>query len=199
MLPQPVSCLVEGVLDEAVVRRIFAVSSLDAGVFYRRSLPAFKTYLQRFNQAANTSCWFAVCDLDRVACAPIRLKDFLPHAASGMCFRIAVRSIEAWLLADRSSLARFLSVSMAAIPHPAEDENEPKARVIALARRSRSRAIREGMVPAEGDVRSVGPEYVSMMGEYVRERWDPQRAAAHAPSLSRTLERCRTLAITGRW
>ena len=199
MLPQPVSCLVEGVLDEAVVRRVLATASIEAGVFYRRSLPAFKTYLRRFNQAAHNSLWFALCDLDRVECAPIRLQDFLPRPASGMCFRIAVRAVETWLLADRQSLARFLSISMAAIPHPAEDENEPKARLIALARRSRSRAIREGMVPAEGDSRAVGPEYVSMVGAYVRERWCPERAGAHAPSLSRTLERCRHLASTGRW
>ena len=143
--------------------------------------------------------WFAVCDLDRVACAPIRLKDFLPQPASGMCFRIAVRGIESWLLADRQSLARFLSISMAAIPHPDADESEPKARLIALARRSRSRAIREGMVPAEGDSRMVGPEYVSMVAEYVRERWSPDRARAYAPSLNRALERCRNLANTGRW
>ncbi len=199
MLPQPVSCLVEGVLDEAVVRRVLATASIDAGVFYRRSLPAFKTYLRRFNQAAHNSLWFAVCDLDRVECAPVRLQDFLPHPAAGMCFRIAVRTIETWLLADRQSLARFLSISMAVIPHPAEDEREPKARLISLARRSRSRAIREGMVPHEGDLRTVGPEYATMMGEYVRERWNPERASAHAQSLSRTLERCRTLASTGRW
>ena len=199
MLPQPVICLVEGVLDEAVVRRVLATASLEAGVFYRQSLPAFKTYLRRFNQAANNSFWFALCDLDRVECAPIRLQDFLPRPASGMCFRIAVRAVETWLLADRQSIARFLSVSMATIPHPAEDESEPKARLIALARRSRSRAIREGIVPAEGDSRTVGPEYVSMVGEYVRERWSPERAGAHAPSLSRTLERCHNLANTGLW
>lgn len=60
MLPRPVSCLVEGALDEAVVRRVFAASSLEADVFYRRSLPAFKTDLRKINQAANTSCWFAM-------------------------------------------------------------------------------------------------------------------------------------------
>ena len=199
MLQQPLSCLVEGVLDEAVVRRVLEASSLEAGVFYRQSLPAFKTYLRRFNQAANYSLWFAVCDLDRVECAPVRLRDFLPHPASGMCFRIAVRTIEAWLLADRQSLARFLSISITAVPQPPEDEREPKARLISLARRSRSRAIREGMVPHEGDSRTVGPEYATMMGEYVRERWSPERAGACAPSLSRALKRCRSLASTGRW
>ena len=35
-----------------------------------------------------------------------------------------------------------------------------------LARRSRSRAIREGLVPVAGDRRSVGAEYALMMSEF---------------------------------
>ena len=107
----PVPCLVEGVLDEAVVRKMLVVSSLDAGSIYLQSLPAFRTKLRAFNQAARHRPWFALCDLDHDECAPARARDFLAAPASGMCFRIAERAVEAWLLADRASIARFLSVS----------------------------------------------------------------------------------------
>lgn len=194
-----VSCLVEGPLDETVVRRMLSASAVDPIVFYRRSLPKFATDLRRFNRAALFAPWFAVCDLDRDECAPARLKTYLPCPAPGMCFRIAVRASESWLMADRQAIADFLGVSIGQIPANPEDDLSPKDRMISVARRSRRRAIREGMVPADGDSRRVGPEYTSMMAEYARHRWCPRRAAERAPSLQRTLERCDGFARTGHW
>ena len=186
-------------MDEAVVRRILSTSSVDPMVFYRRSLPKFATDLRRFNRAALFSPWLAVCDLDRDECAPARLKTYLPCPTPGMCFRIAVRTSESWLMADRQAIADFLGVSMGLIPANPEDALRPKDLMIAVARRSRRRAIREGMVPTEGDSRRVGPEYTSMMAAYARDRWCPRRAAERAPSLQRALERCDSFARTGRW
>ena len=48
----PIHCIVEGLVDEAAVRRIFSDLSLAAGAFYQTSVPAFETQLRRFNQAA---------------------------------------------------------------------------------------------------------------------------------------------------
>ena len=199
MYVPPVPCLVEGTLDEAVVRKMLDVASLRAASFYIESLPAFKTRLQAFNQAARHAAWFAPCDLDNDDCAPARIQSYLPDRAAGMCFRVAVREVEAWLLADRVDLARFLSVSSDLIdPYP-ERLAAPKSHLVALARRSRSRAIRDGLVPAPGDSRRVGPEYTLLLSEFARERWRPQRAEERSPSLRRAMARCRSLAATGRW
>lgn len=195
----PVPCLVEGVLDEAVVRKMLVVSSLDAASFYLESLPAFRTKLRAFNQAARHRPWFALCDLDHDECAPARVRDFLADPASGMCFRIAERAVEAWLLADRASIARFLSVSGDLVNPDPERLSAPKSHLVSLARRSRSRAVREGLVPAEGDSRRVGPEYTLLMSEYARETWNPLRAAERSPSLERAMARLRNLADRGRW
>ena len=199
MYVAPVPCLVEGTLDEAVVRKILDISSLIAGSFYLESLPAFRTRLNAFNRAARHSAWFALCDLDEDDCAPTRVQSYLPDPTPGMCFRVAVRAVETWLIADRAHMARFLCVSGDMIdPHP-ERLAAPKAHLVSLARRSRSRAIREGLVPTAGDSRRVGPEYTLLMSEFVRERWCPQRAAERSPSLRRAMDRCRSLAATGRW
>ena len=199
MAVTPVSCLVEGLLDEVVVRRLLAASSVVPAVFYRLSVPGFAQALRRYNQAARYSPWFSVCDLDRDECAPTRFQTYLPHPAPGMCFRIAVRAIESWLMADRQAIADFLGVSMDQIPARPEDDLRPKHRVISIARRSRKRAIRDGMVPAHGDSSRIGPEYTSMMAEYAHERWNPRRAAERTPSLRRALERCDSFARTGCW
>lgn len=194
-----ISCLFEGLLDEVVVRSIFKESSIVPAVFYHRSVPAFAQALSRYNRAARFSPWFAVCDLDRDECAPTRLQTYLPCPTSGMCLRIAERTIESWLMADRKAIADFLGVPIEIIPARPEDDLRPKHRVLAIARRSRRRSIRDGMVPAHGESRSVGPEYTSMMAEYARDRWNPRRAAERAPSLRRALERCDSFARTGRW
>ena len=194
-----IHCIVEGMVDEAAVRKLFSHLSLTPGAFHTTSIPAFETRLRRFNQAARHSPWFALCDLDRDECAPTRQQRYLPDPAPGMCFRIAVRSVEAWFLADREGIARFLRVAKHSVPFAPEDEPDPKSRLIALARRSRIRAIREGLAPVAGDRRPVGPEYALMMSEFARDHWSPPRAADRAPSLRRTMKRCRNFAGTGRW
>ena len=178
---------------------MLVVSSLEAAAFYLESLPAFRTKLKAFNQAARHKSWFALCDLDDDECAPARVRDFLPDPARGMCFRIAVRAVETWLLADRASMARFLHVSGDLIDPDPERLPAPKSHLVSLARRSRSRAVREGLVPGEGDSRRVGPEYTLLMSDFARERWDPERARTKSPSLRRAMDRCRNFAATGRW
>jgi hypothetical protein len=199
MYVPPIPCLVEGTLDEVVVRKLLDTSALEPAAFYLESLPAFKTRLKAFNQAARHMSWFALCDLDDDDCAPGRVRDFLPDPAAGMCFRVAVRAVETWLLADRACIARYLGISGDLIDLDPERLPAPKSHLVSLARRSRSRAMREGLVPAVGDSRSVGAEYTLLMSEFVRERWSPERAAARSPSLRRALVRLQTLADTGRW
>jgi len=199
MYVPPVPCLVEGTLDEVVVRKLLDTSALEPAAFYLESLPAFKTRLKAFNQAARHMSWFALCDLDDDDCAPGRARDFLPDPASGMCFRVAVRAVETWLLADRACIARYLRISSDLIDPDPERLPAPKSHLVSLARRSRSRSIREGLVPAEGDSRTVGPEYTLLMSEFARERWNPVRAVTRSPSLRRALVRFQTLAETGQW
>jgi hypothetical protein len=109
-----------------------------------------------------------------------------------MCFRVAVRQVESWLLADRERLAKFLAVSTAKIPPVPEAINNPKNTVIELARQSRRREIREDMVPRPGSARAVGPAYTARLIEFViggERGWRPDVAARHSESLNRSL-RC---------
>ena len=38
----PIHCIVEGLVDEAAVRKLFSELSLAAGAFYHTSIPAFE-------------------------------------------------------------------------------------------------------------------------------------------------------------
>jgi hypothetical protein len=125
------------------------------------------------------------CDAD---CAPILRGEWLPRVARLMCFRVAVREIEAWLLADRERFARFLGVPVARIPFEPETVADPKRFVVDLARRSNKREIREDLVPRPGSGRVVGPGYTSQLSDFVQRVWRPEAAAETADSLRRALD-----------
>jgi hypothetical protein len=65
-----------------------------------------------YNNAACFSPWIVLLDLDHDSgCAPPLRNDWLGALAPFMCLRIAVRQVEAWLLADRDNISRRRSVT----------------------------------------------------------------------------------------
>ena len=153
-LETPIHLLVEGPTDEIVLRSVLNAAGLPCGAVYGKNGKAdLLRKLPQYNQAAaHYGRWLAVVDLDHDRnCAPDFVAETLPTPASGMCYRVAVRAIEAWLLADVERLAAYLGVSQALIPRmPPDQDDHPKRTLVNLARRSRKRAIREGMAPRPG-------------------------------------------------
>ena len=99
-------------------------------------------------------------------------------------------------MADKQTLARYLSVKTDNVPAEPERLKHPKDAMVNLARGSRSRGIRSDIVPRENSGRRVGPAYASRLIEYVQERWRPDVAAEHAESLRRALNCLQKLAKT---
>jgi len=180
---------VEGDLDEAVLRRLVAHVGAEIGVVYgRNGKDRLKSHIGGYNEAARRFRWAVLVDLDHDHdCAPALRSDWLPEPSRFMCFRVAVREVEAWLLADAESIARFLGVSRALIPLDPEQLGDPKQTLTNLASRSRKRNIREALPPVPGSGRSVGVLYNPLMGSYARELWRPDVAAQHCDSLRRCL------------
>lgn len=193
-----INVLVEGDIDEAVARRILEHVGLTCGTVYgKEGKNALLERLPRYNQAARFVHWLVIADLDQDAeCAPDFVRDKLPNPAQGMCFRIAVRAIEAWLLGDAEGLATFLGVPPSRIPSNPDAEVNPKATLVNLARRSRRRAIRQDVVPRQGSGSRVGPGYRSRLLEFIAfsdGRWRPEVAANRSDSLRRCVEALETL------
>ena len=65
----------------------------------------------------------------------------------------------------------------------------PKEFLLSLARRSKKKAVREALVPAQGATLSVGNQYDTLLSEFVQDHWNLERAATASPSLKRTLDR----------
>src|SRR4051812_23297441 len=93
--------------------------------------------LKAYDNAAKHSPWLVLRDLDVDAdCAPTLVAELLPSPSPGMCFRVAVRAAEAWLMADRESFAVFFGVPRTKVPRDPESLRDPKTEVMNLARRS---------------------------------------------------------------
>ena len=189
----PVSGAVEGILDEVVLHRLAADSGIHMGaVFGKSGKSHLRARIDGYNQAARISPWVILVDLDDdYDCAPSLRAAWLPAPSELMFLRVATRALESWLLADRPGIAAFLSVPVSRVPRTVDDLDNPKKTVIDLARRSRSRAIREDMVPRPGSGASEGPAYTSRMSEFVgihgQGQWQPSTAAQVSPSLSRCI------------
>jgi hypothetical protein len=128
---------------------------------------------------------------DDFDCAPALRDEWLRDMNHRLCFRVAVREIETWLLADRINLARFLSVTADLIPIDPEKLTDPKATLVRAATRSRRRSIREDIPPRQSGGRPEGPAYTSQLQEFVRDHWDVEQAMTQSISLSRCVERIR--------
>lgn len=181
----------EGIVDEAVVRRLIRELGAEPGAVHgKNGKQHLRERIAGFNNAARYSPWIVLLDLDHDAeCAPLLRSRWLPEPALFMCLRIAVRQVEAWLLADRENIAKFLAVAALRIPHHAETLSNAKEAMVDLARRSRRRDIREDMVPRPGSGRSVGPAYASRLIEFAQGMWNPQEAARPSDSLRRSMIR----------
>ncbi len=186
-----IDAAVEGYPDQVVVHVLCGHVGLDVSRMFNcggknkldRNLPGY-------NEAARQWYWLVLRDQNHDADCPAELRDrLLPEPATYMHFRVVVREIEAWLLADRVGLAAFLGVTAGRIPNDPERIDDPKAEMVGLAARSRRRAIREDMVPRPNSGATEGPGYASRLAEYAESAWRPNVAAAGSESLRRCITR----------
>lgn len=182
-----VTIAAEGTTDVAVAKRLLAEVGLQAGPEYIKSgKAALGRHLGGYNSAARFSCWLVLRDLDHdAACAPELRAALLPAPSRLMRLHIAVRAIEAWLLADTEAFGTFFSVAESRIPPNPESLDDPKEALVNLVRRSRRRAVREAIVPPIDTSARIGPGYVPTLAAFVRQQWRPEVAARRSRSLDR--------------
>ena len=88
-----IQAAVEGIIDEAVARRLITHAGRQVGMVYgRNGKHALRQKLNGYNNAAYYAPWVVLVDLDHDAdCAPPIRQAWLPVSAPNLCFRIAVR------------------------------------------------------------------------------------------------------------
>jgi len=182
----------EGAVDLAIMRRLLEEAGLPIGpVVWGEGRNTGKDRMtERLHcwaaGAAHGAAFFVLRDLDDDApCAGALRAQLLPAAQPGLVLRIAVRAADSWLIADRERLAEALKVSPAALPADPDACADPKAAIIAAARKSRSSLVRNGVPPRPESGRKQGEDYAGTLIAFVREAWSPAEAALRSDSLRR--------------
>lgn len=164
---------------------------------------AWDERLLRYNRAARHAPWLVLRDSDRDGGdCPVRLRQQLLPATEQspmLCFRLTVRAMEAWLLADAEAFADHFAVPITRVPRDPEAEDRPKVSLVNACRSSRRRDIRAGVVPPRRSRHDVGPEYTSFISDFAEAVWRPDAAAERSPSLWRALAEVERLVATGVW
>lgn len=142
--------------------------------------------IEQFIRSAGPIPFIVFRDLDQLECAPLLSRLLLPRGSSDrLLLCIAVREVEAWLIADRDNLKTYLGVSK--LESGAESILNPKEYLIKIARRSRRKSIRDGLVPTGSAVR--GKLYNAILLQFVINHWDTEKARRGSSSLERFIRK----------
>lgn len=184
----------EDPLSEALLDAILRQVAPELQVCVRLTHGGFG-YLKRIAPGLNRSAagmpYILIADLNHeYECAPDLLRAWLPGPAhSQFLLRVAVREVEAWVMADRPAFADFLGVARTKVPVNVEQLDDPKQTLVNLARRSRLVNVRRELSPSPGSTAKVGRGHNEMLTGFVRQRWRAREAQEHAPSLRRAVDR----------
>lgn len=189
-----ITTVYEDELSGAVIDRILATYRPDISI--QKSVPSYgfgkiKKNLLRYNKTANPSFpYFILTDLDTAICAPQLIDDWTKHIPlnPNLLFRVAVREVESWILADRENIAKYLGISVSKIPLDTDSIPDPKQLICNLARKSKKKTVRKG-IPPKDQYAAQGYDYNAILGYFIQNVWNISNAIECSSSLKRTVER----------
>lgn len=184
----------EDAVSEAVVDRLVELSPNDWTITVRMGRYGngyLRNKLDGLLRTAVKVPVFLLTDLDQGTCAPDLIRAWLGGKTMprGMFFRVAVREIEVWLLADREGISNFLGIPLDKLPDDPESLPDPKQTLLNLVKRYGSRSMKSELLQHAKTKTSRGLGYNAELTRFVRDEWDPSRAASRSDSLARAM-RC---------
>lgn len=189
---------VEDELSEVVGMRIikeYLGDEIHVKVLRKNGFGYLKSKIANFSEISRQYAVVMITDLDQEICAPNLklkwLKNLQPPEK--FVFRVAVKEIEAWLLADAPQLSEFLGVRQHAIPTDVEAIEDPKAALVEIAKRAK-RNLRMDIVPEGQSKAKQGLGYNRALRPFVESNWDVNYAAQNSDSLKRACQRVAELA-----
>lgn len=153
-----------------------------------------KSRSRNFNSMALRHPVFLITDLDNYPCAGQLINNWFRDLPvnPNLKFRVAVREIESWLLADHQGMTNLLDrAANNIVPDPDQLQN-PKQYLLERARRA-SRDVRNDLTRMSGPTVKQGLGYNSRLCKFVEEVWDPNQASQRSNSLARAIGRLNEL------
>ena len=193
-----VALATEDELSEAVGKRLLSEIKypVEASLLLRKNGYGYlRSGLKKCCELAAQQPVVLLTDLDRYACPLELIDDWFGNVVrpNRLIFRIAVREIESWLLADHDAI-RGLVGQKGKLPTDPDTLIDPKAKLLALAKNA-SKDVRLDLVKEEGAVALQGIGYNARLTDFVSSVWDPELAAGRSASLRRTRERLQEFVV----
>ncbi len=186
-----INLVFEDVVSEAILDAILRQSRQSYTVQMRLGKNGFgyiKKRISNFNQAARMTPFLVLTDLDQSTCPVHLIQEWLPVPQHpNLIFRIAVREVESWVMADRSAFGNFFGISCEKIPQQLDDLQDPKQFLINLVRKSKKSEIKRAIVPDPGSTAKVGKDYNAPLLKFITQNWQAELAMEHSDSLRRTI------------
>lgn len=187
----PISLAVEDALSEAVLKEMLKQSQrpfMIGTCLNRGGYGYIKKIVPGLNHAARGMPYLVLTDLDNTECPLALISEWLPQPKHpNLIFRVAVKEVEAWLLAHREAFADFIGISVNLMPYEVDAIADPKQMLINLVRRSRKRNIRDAIVPAPNSTAKIGKDYNGQLIQFVQENWQVESARTNSRSLERAI------------
>ena len=188
----------EDELSEAVGSRLIAeiLPQFEIAQKLRRGGNGYlKTKCLNFNNMALRHPVFLITDLDRYPCAGGLIRSWFGNFPlnANFIFRVAVREIESWLLADHQGMELLLERGANNITLTPDQLQSPKEYLLECAKRA-PREVRNDLIRSKGALATQGLGYNSRLCEFVRNVWEPDRACDRSDSLARAILRLREIA-----
>jgi len=194
-----INLVVEDVLSAAVLRKILSDCNLSAGTCYGLKGNSYiKKKIHAFYNASKHVPYIVLTDLDNTPCPPTLINEWFKNISipKSFIFRVAVKEVESWILADRCNFAKYIGISDTAIPHSVENIPNPKEFLINLARKSPKRDIREDIVPLTGSSAKRGRNYNGSLIKFVNSSWNYQAATKYSKSLNGAINAIKRFALS---
>jgi len=158
----------------------------------QRGCGGIKSKLNSFLEMAKLGQWVLILtDLDQRKCVLELIQEwFFPNFKIGdlpkeVIFRVAVREVESWVMADRKAYAHFMGIAIKNFSDIPDELEDPKQYLFSIIQKKGKKKWHKEMLPR--NTAHIGPMYNEKICEFVKNKWSPKRAACASPSLQRAI------------
>lgn len=194
----PISLATEDELSQAIAVRLIAELKQPHRVIHKLGLKGngyLRAKMDSWCQMAERQVMMVLTDLDRANCL-VEFRDQWVADRSlpaSLVFRIAVREVESWVLADHEAM-RVLVGKKGALPTLPDDLPDPKQSLLGLSKAA-PKSVRDDLIKTiDGQLRQ-GVGYNARLTHLINTSWCPERAAERSPSLLRARIRIKEAAF----
>ena len=194
----PIALATEDELSEAIALRLIAEVKRPHHVTHKLGRKGFgylRSKMDSWYQMADHQIMMVLTDLDRANCLVEFRGQWLADKPlpETLVFRIAVKEVEAWVLADHVAM-RELVGKKGVLPVDPDTLTDPKQTLLWFAKTA-PKSVRDDLIrDSDGQLRQ-GVGYNARLSHWINTAWSPERAAERSPSLARARSRLQEVAL----